>query len=270
MTGLQGFTHPRSTVFFWLFVTGILVTARCAEDFFLPLVELALYLVWIELCVTGCKWCFAEDNWPSFLSAAWLLACTLGVWLPFAGFQNPSSPHFVWLLLAGYASLRIGMLSAGGMPRLHGWAEKLFRALSPECSAPVTHIYGLYAVGICLAVCGIYLWFGSVPILSYNPELARYQHFNGPFTNNLFRFSFRIFSSLSLISSLYIIAVFHTKLQNHKISISIFAVFFSSLCMIASGNRGDFFRYFSFFDDTICFFPFKGKKESLPEYSFLS
>lgn len=180
----QGFACPRSAAFFWPFVIGTLVAAQCTEDFFLPLVELSLYLVWIELCVTGCKWCFAEDNWPSFLSAAWLLACTLGIWLPFVGFQNPSSPHFVWLLLAGYVSLRIGMLGAGSMPRLHEQTEKLFRALSPECSAPVTYIYGLYAVGICstLAICGIYLWFGSVPILSDNPELARYQHFNGPFT----------------------------------------------------------------------------------------
>lgn len=264
MTRLQDFMHPRRTVFFWCFVTGILVAARYAEDFFLPLVELSLYLVWIELCLTGCKWCFAEDNWPSFLSAAWLLACTLGVWLPFAGFQVPSSPHFVWLLLAGYVSLRVGMLSAGGMPHLHEQAEKLFRVLSPECSAPVTHTYGLYAVGICssLAICSIYLWFGSIPILSGNPELARYQHFNGPFTNNLFRFSFRIFSSLSLISSLYIIAVFHKKLRIHEILLSIFTVSFSSLCMIASGNRGDFSVIFLFLM-TQFVFSFQRKKRIL-------
>ena len=238
---------PKAAAYFWTVLTAMLIAAFIMPNSVSLFVDVALYLLWFELCVTGYKWCFKEDNWPSFISAAWLLACTLGVWLPFQR-VIPSSVNFVWLFLAGYSALRIGMLCATSMPRFHLQTERICQILSPEHVAPSTYKYGIYTVGICsgLAICSIYLWFCSIPILSDNPELARYQHFNGPFTNNLFRFSFRVFSSLSLVSSLYLIAMFNFGMKKSEMGVAAFSIALSSICMIASGNRGDISALFLF------------------------
>jgi hypothetical protein len=248
---------------FWAVVTVLLLVEFVTQNNISQFTYATLYFFWLELFFTGCKWCFVEENWPSFISAAWLLACTLGVWLPFQR-VNPSSINFVCLLLAGYSTLRFGMLCAIGMPPLHRQAEKICKILSPEHLAPHTYKYTIYSLGIgsALALSGIYLWFCSIPILSANPELARYQYFNGPFTNNLFRFSFRAFSSLSLISSLYIIAQFNAHMKKIEIGLASLCVVLSSLCMIASGNRGDISALFLFLMIRI-FFSLSKKRKTL-------
>ena len=252
---------PKLAACFWAILTVILTVAAATLDSATFFVYVALYLLWLELCSTGCKWCFMEENWPSFISAAWLLACTLGVWLPFQS-VTPSSAKFVLILLAGYSSLRFGMLSSVIIQPLRLPIARICRVLSPEHVASRTHKYGIYTVSICsgLAICGIYLWFSSIPILSDNPALARYQHFNGPFTNNLFRFFFRVFSSLSLVSALYIIAMFSFPIKKIELCVATLSIALASLCMIASGNRGDISVLFLFMMIRIFFCLSKRKK----------
>jgi len=252
---------PKLAACFWAILTVILTVMAATQDGVTFFVYVALCLLWLELCSTGYKWCFIEENWPSFISAAWLLACTLGVWLPFQS-VTPSSAKFVFIFLAGYSALRLGMLSSVVMQPLRLPIAQICRVVSPEHIAPRTHKYGIYAVSICsgIVICCIYLWFRSIPILSSNPEFARYQHFNGPFTNNLFRFSFRVFSSLSLVTSLYIVAMFNVRLKKLELFVSIFSVVLASLCMIASGNRGDISVLFLFLMIRIFFCLSKRKK----------
>jgi len=252
---------PKLAACFWAILTVILTVMAATQDGVTFFVYVALYLLWLELCSTGYRWCFIEENWPSFISAAWLLACTLGVWLPFQS-VTPSSAKFVFIFLAGYSALRLGMLSSVVMQPLRLPIAQICRVVSPEHIAPRTHKYGIYAVSICsgIVICCIYLWFRSIPILSSNPEFARYQHFNGPFTNNLFRFSFRVFSSLSLVTSLYIIAMFNVRIKKLELFVSIFSVVLASLCMIASGNRGDISVLFLFLMIRIFFCLSKRKK----------
>lgn len=239
--------YSKMAVYFWAILTVIFIAASATQNGITTFVSVALYFLWLEFCVAACKWCFAEENWPSFISAAWLLACTLGVWFPFQSVA-PTSANFVCHLLAGYSALRFGMLCAICIQPLHIQTERICRVLSPEYVAPGTYKYGIYVASICsgLAICAIYLWFCSIPILSDDPALARYQHFNGPFTNNLFRFSFRVFSSLSLVSSLYIIAMFNARIKKIEKCIAIASITLASLCMIASGNRGDISVLFLF------------------------
>jgi|GEM_PF-3503081 len=252
---------PKLAACFWAILTVILTVMAATQDGVTFFVYVALCLLWLELCSTGYKWCFIGENWPSFISAAWLLACTLGVWLPFQS-VTPSSAKFVFIFLAGYSALRLGMLSSVVMQPLRLPIAQICRVVSPEHIAPRTHKYGIYAVSICsgIVICCIYLWFRSIPILSSNPEFARYQHFNGPFTNNLFRFSFRVFSSLSLVTSLYIIAMFNVRIKKLELFVAIFSVVLASLCMIASGNRGDISVLFLFLMIRIFFCLSKRKK----------
>lgn len=231
----------------FLFCAGVaLLAAGFFSDHALSCINIALYLLWPELLFTGIRWGLWEDNWPSLVAGGWLLACSLGVWtLPgliyFPGPSIAATIHFLWVLLVGYLALRAGMLLGDKAQSLSAIAEKCCRILSPEYVAPRTFKRSLIAMGIgsCIGICCIYAYFGSIPLFSDNPPLARYQFFNGPFTKNLFRFFFRIFSAVSLISSMYLIVVLTYFSFKEKCAAAV-TVLFTLLCTIASGSRGDF------------------------------
>ncbi len=149
---------------------------------------------------------------------------------------------FLKLFLAGYIALRFGMILGNANQKLSACSEKVSALLSPEIIAPTT--YGIALLTICfvscVGICCIYAHFESIPILSDNPPLARYQFFNGPFTNNLYRFFFRTFSALSLVSAMYLIALPKNTFSHSTKIAAYLCIGFTLLCAIASGSRGDF------------------------------
>jgi hypothetical protein len=209
--------------------------------------NIALYLSWVEFAVAGIRWGLWEDNWPSLVGGGWLLACTLGVW-DFSGHLYcpeavlAPTAYFLWLLLLGYLALRGGMAMGAQARSFASVVEKICVALSPEHLAKRSFRYSLVALGVCscLGICYIYAHFGSVPLFSDNPPLARYQFFNGPFTKNLFRFAFRVFSAVSMVASMYLVMLMHKDLSVSGKIASVFTVAFTMLCVLASGSRGDF------------------------------
>ena len=224
-----------------------LLAAHLFAESMLTFINVALYLCWGELLIAGIRWGGWEDNWPSVVAGGWLLACTLGIW-DFTGkifFPGPSyaaTVWFLWLLLVGYLALRAGMFAGFRAQALSSSIEKVCRYLSPEYMAPRSFRYTLVALGFCSCVglCFIYAYFGSIPLLSDNPPLARYQFFNGPFTKNLFRFFFRVCSAISMIASMYLVVLINRDFSfKEKIAAGI-TVVFSLLCALASGSRGDF------------------------------
>lgn len=224
-----------------------LLAAHIFTENMLTCINVALYVCWGELIVACIRWGGWEDNWPSVVAAGWLLACTLGVW-DFTGqifFPGPSyaaTVWFLWLLLVGYLALRAGMVAGFRAQALSLAIEKACRAVSPELLAPRSFRYSLVALGLgsCVGLCFIYAYFGSIPLLSDNPPLARYQFFNGPFTKNMFRFFFRVCAAISMIASMYLVVLINRDFSlKEKIVVGI-TVVFSLLCALASGSRGDF------------------------------
>lgn len=229
-------------------------------------VEISLHLLWLELIITGCVWCFFEDNWPALVAAGWLLACTLGVWLPFKGTlffaqSPPSFTSFVWMLLLGYSSLRLGLACASRITFLQIALAKLCRVLSPEIIAPRTYKYSLYGISVLsiAAILGFYIYFETIPLFADDPALARYQHFNGPYTHNLARFYYRIFSSLSLVSSFFIVSLYAKNLTTKEKVFAYTTVMLSLGCMLGSGSRGDA-AALSLFIAIIAIFSLQGRR----------
>lgn len=236
-----------------------LFTGYFSENFS-TFISIALYTMWIELIIADICWGLTEDNWPSLIAASWLLACSLGVW-NFSGqiYRPGSAPiatvHFLWLLLIGYLALRVGMFTGTRAQGISQRIENICRAASPEHLAP--HYFGhallSLCAGSCLGICAIYAYFGSVPFFSDNPPLARYQFFNGPFTNNIFRFLFRVFSAISIVSSMYL-TVLINKFSSQKRIAAFLCVTFTLLCILGSGSRGDFSALVLFIGIRIIFF----------------
>ena len=231
-----------------LFCAGAaLLAAHIFTDNMLTFINVALYVCWGELIIAGIRWGGWEDNWPSIVAGGWLLTCTLGVW-DFTGqifFPGPSyaaTVWFLWLLLVGYIALRAGMFGGCRARALSITIENACKSLSPEYLAPRSFRYSLITLGLCSCVglCFIYAYFGSIPLLSDNPPLARYQFFNGPFTKNLFRFFFRVCAAISMIASMYLVVLINRGFSLKEQIASVIAVLFSLLCALASGSRGDF------------------------------
>ena len=231
-----------------LFCAGAaLLAAHVFTDSMLTFISVALYVCWGELFVAGIRWGGWEDNWPSIVAAGWLLTCTLGVW-DFTGqifFPGPSyaaTVWFLWLLLVGYLALRAGMFGGFRARALSMTIENACKSLSPEFLAPRSFRYSLVALGLCSGVglCFIYAYFGSIPLLSDNPPLARYQFFNGPFTKNMFRFFFRVCAAISMVASMYLVVLINRDSSLKEKMATVITVVFSLLCALASGSRGDF------------------------------
>ena len=231
-----------------LFSAGVaLLAAHIFTDNMLTFINVALYMCWGELLIAGIRWGGREDNWPSIVAGGWLLACSLGVW-DFSGQIYSTGPSyaatvwFLWLLLVGYLALRAGMFAGFRARGLSMAIEEACRSLSPEFLAPRSFRYSLFALGLCSCVglCFIYAYFGSIPLLSDNPPLARYQFFNGPFTKNMFRFFFRVCAATSMIASMYLVVLINKDFSvNEKIA-TVITVVLTLLCALASGSRGDF------------------------------
>ena len=229
------------------FAGAALLAALVFTDNMLSYLNIALYLFWGELIVAGVRWGGWEDNWPSLVAGGWLLTCSLGVW-DFSGriyFPGPSyaaTVWFLWLLLVGYIALRVGMFAGARARPLSLAIENICRAVSPEHLAPRSFRFSLVALGLCscVGICFIYAYFGSIPLLSDNPPLARYQFFNGPFTKNLFRFFFRVCSAVSMIAAMYLVVLLNRDFSLKEKFAAVITVVFTLLCALASGSRGDF------------------------------
>ncbi|QCC84680.1 oligosaccharide repeat unit polymerase [Desulfovibrio desulfuricans] len=233
-------------------------------------ITIALYMLWIELIIAGTQWGLCEDNWPTLIAAGWLLACSLGVWNFFGQIYSPgpvpsATVQFLWLLLIGYLALRAGMHIGTRAQGISQGVEKFCWAVSPEHFASHSFWHTIFALcaGSCVGLCMIYAYFGSIPFFSDNPPLARYQFFNGPFTNNLFRFAFRVFSAVSMISSMYIIVLINNNLSLKRKITAFFCVTLTLLCVLGSGSRGDFCALVLFIGIRITFF-WPAKKRLLP------
>lgn len=224
-----------------------LVAAHVFTDNMLSCLNVGLYLFWGELIIAGVRWGGCEDNWPSLVAGGWLLTCCLGVW-DFSGqiyFPGPSyadTVWFLWLLLVGYLALRVGMFAGARAWSLSLVIENMCRAVSPERLAPRSFRYSLVTLGLCscVGICFIYAYFGSIPLFSDNPPLARYQFFNGPFTKNLFRFFFRVYSATSMIASMYLVVLVNNEFSFKEKVAAFITVALTLLCALASGSRGDF------------------------------
>lgn len=224
-----------------------LLAAHLFTDSMLTFISAALYVCWGELLIAGIRWGGWEDNWPSIVAAGWLLTCTLGVW-DFTGqifFPGPSyaaTVWFLWLLLVGYLALRTGMFGGFRARALPMAIENACRSISPEHLAPRSFRCSLIVLGLCscMGLCFIYAYFGSIPLLSDNPPLARYQFFNGPFTKNMFRFFFRVCAAISMISSMYLVVLINRDFSLKEKIAAIITVVLTLLCALGSGSRGDF------------------------------
>ncbi|WP_297671965.1 hypothetical protein [uncultured Desulfovibrio sp.] len=237
----------------WCGTAALLSASLLWPDCALRLQSICLYCLWLEFGIAAYHWCLKGANWPAFMACGWLLACSLGAWLPFDGITATVLDlqgrerrlcdlqilsQYLWTYIAGYAVLRLGIRCGGGLPRLQGFSEKCCRMLSPETIAPRTGItvIRIVCVASILTICGFYWYYGVVPIFAKDPAFARYQFFNGPFTSNLSRFHYRAASALLLLSCLFLTALFR---KNGRCVLDASLIALSIGCMLSSGSRGD-------------------------------
>ncbi len=160
-----------------------------------------------ELAVTALVW-IAGRRWPVLLSSSWLLFIIVGG-MTYAHLSRPDLEtdginFFVSLLTAGYIALRAGC--AAGSVSGGGMADRIARSagnllpLSDGTGRLNRRLSFLIALVFSAGMLAFFLYFNNFPAFAPNPAVARYLHFNGPYTSGLVRFFYRIFLSGTEIS----------------------------------------------------------------------